>query len=248
MNPFINIHTHQSHIDNKEFIEIYNIDVDSNVNVDVTFLYSIGIHPWDCQKSKVKSSIVQWLNGSTVQWLNGSIVQWLNSSTVQWLNGSTVQWLNGSTAIGECGIDRACGIDFDIQKDVFIKQIEISEQYNKPMIIHAVRAHSDIISIRKETKAKMPWIIHGFQGNEQIVNQYLRHNIYLSLGDVLFKNESRAVELLKTIPSERLFLETDDSERSIVDVYERASVLSGRSLDDLRSDIFNNFVKIFGKI
>ena len=216
MNPFINIHTHQSHIDNKEFIEIYNIDVDSNVNVDVTFLYSIGIHPWDCQKSKVKSSMAQWLNGST--------------------------------AIGECGIDRACGIDFDIQKDVFIKQIEISEQYNKPMIIHAVRAHSDIISIRKETKAKMPWIIHGFQGNEQIVNQYLRHNIYLSLGDVLFKNESRAVELLKTIPSERLFLETDDSERSIVDVYERASVLSGRSLDDLRSDIFNNFVKIFGKI
>ena len=224
MNPFINIHTHQSHIDNKEFIEIYNIDVDSNVNVDVTFLYSIGIHPWECQKSKVKSSIVQWLNSSMAQ------------------------RFKGSTAIGECGIDRACGIDFDIQKDVFIKQIEISEQYNKPMIIHAVRAHSDIISIRKETKAKMPWIIHGFQGNEQIVNQYLRHNIYLSLGDVLFKNESRAVELLKTIPSERLFLETDDSERSIVDVYERASVLSGRSLDDLRSDIFNNFVKIFGKI
>ena len=224
MNPFINIHTHQSHIDNKEFIEIYNIDVDSHVNVDVTFFYSIGIHPWECQKSKVKSSIVQWLNSSMAQ------------------------RFKGSTAIGECGIDRACGIDFDIQKDVFIKQIEISEQYNKPMIIHAVRAHSDIISIRKETKAKMPWIIHGFQGNEQIVNQYLRHNIYLSLGDVLFKNESRAVELLKTIPSERLFLETDDSERSIVDVYERASVLSGRSLDDLRSDIFNNFVKIFGKI
>ena len=240
MNPFINIHTHQSHIDNKEFIEIYNIDVDSNVNVDVTFLYSIGIHPWECQKSTINGSIAQWLNGSTVQWLNGSIVQWLNSSMAQ--------RFKGSTAIGECGIDRACGIDFDIQKDVFIKQIEISEQYNKPMIIHAVRAHSDIISIRKETKAKMPWIIHGFQGNEQIVNQYLRHNIYLSLGDVLFKNESRAVELLKTIPSERLFLETDDSERSIVDVYERASVLSGRSLDDLRSDIFNNFVKIFGKI
>ena len=216
MNPFINIHTHQSHIDNKEFIEIYNIDVDSHVNVDVTFFYSIGIHPWECQKSKVKSSMAQWLNGST--------------------------------AIGECGIDRACGIDFDIQKDVFIKQIEISEQYNKPMIIHAVRSHSDIISIRKETKAKMPWIIHGFQGNEHIVSQYLRHDIYLSLGDVLFKNESRATELLKIIPSERLFLETDVSERSIADVYEKASVLSGRSLDDLRSDIFNNFVKIFGKI
>ena len=216
MNPFVNIHTHHNHIDNKEFIEIYNIDVDSHVNVDVTFFYSIGIHPWKCQHTTVNSSMAQWSNGPM--------------------------------AIGECGIDRACGIDIDVQKDVFIKQIELSEQHNKPMIIHAVRAHSDIISIRKETKAKMPWIIHGFQGNEQIVTQYLRHNIYLSLGDVLFKNERRAVELLKTIPSERLFLETDDSERSIVDVYERASVLSGRSLDDLRSDIFNNFVKIFGKI
>ena len=218
MNPFVNIHTHQSHIDNKEFIEINNIDVDNHVNVDVTFFYSIGIHPWY----------------SETQGIGGLESRCLGDMNLK--------------AIGECGIDRVCGIDIEIQKDVFIKQIEISEQYNKPMIIHAVRSHSDILSIRKETKAKMPWIIHGFQGNKQIVTQYLRHNIYLSLGDVLFKNESRATELLKLIPSERLFLETDDSDRSIAEVYEKASVLSGRSLNDLRSDIFNNFVKIFGKI
>ena len=227
MNPFVNIHTHQSHIDNKEFIEINNIDVDNHVNVDVTFFYSIGIHPWDCQQSTV--------NGQQLE--NKLVIE-----TSRCLGDMNLK------AIGECGIDRVCGIDIEIQKDVFIKQIEISERHNKPMIIHAVRSHSDIMSIRKETKAKMPWIIHGFQGNEQIVTQYLRHNIYLSLGDVLFKNESRATELLKLIPSERLFLETDDSDISIAEVYERASVLSGRSLNDLRSDIFNNFVKIFGKI
>ncbi len=226
MNPFVNIHTHHNHIDNKEFIEIKNIDVDESVNVDVPFFYSIGIHPW--------SSGVQDFRNSGIQGLRGLEFKCTSDLNIK--------------AIGECGIDRACGIDIEIQKDVFIKQIEISEQHNKPMIIHAVRSHSDILSIRKETKAKMPWIIHGFQGNEQIVSQYLRHNIYLSLGDILFKNESRAAELLKIIPSERLFLETDISERSIVDAYEKASVLSGRSLDDLRSDIFNNFVKIFGKI
>ena len=227
MNPFVNIHTHHNHIDNKEFIEIKNIDVDNLVNVDVTFFYSIGIHPWYCQQSTV--------NGQQLEDKLGIL-------TSQCCDDSNLK------AIGECGIDRVCGGDIEIQKDVFIKQIEISEQYNKPMIIHAVRSHSDILSIRKETKAKMPWIIHGFQGNEQIVSQYLRHNIYLSLGDVLFKNESRAPELLKLIPSERLFLETDDSDRSIAEVYEKASVLSGRCLDDLRSDIFNNFVKNFGKI
>lgn len=221
MNPFVNIHTHKNHIDNKEFIEIKNIDVDNSVNVDVPFFYSVGIHPWD-----IKS-----LNLSALSDLTHHIKK------------------TNCLAIGECGLDRVCNSDFETQKHYFIKQIEIAEEYHKPLIIHSVKTHSDIIAIRKETKAKMPWIIHGFQGNEQTVMQLLRQDgIYISLGDVLFKNETRAIQLLKIIPLERMFLETDDSERNIIDVYEKASVLSGISLYDLRSDIFNNFVKIFGNI
>ena len=152
-------------------------------------------------------------------------------------------------AIGECGLDRACDSDFELQREVFIKQIELSEQYHKPMIIHAVRSYPDIISIRKETKSNQPWIIHGFNGNEHSAEQLLRHDgIYLSLGDVLFKNEKRAERLLDIIPLDRLFLETDVAERSIVEVYEKASLLSGVATDILRKDIFDNFVKIFGHI
>ena len=152
-------------------------------------------------------------------------------------------------AIGECGLDRACDSDFELQREVFIKQIELSEQYHKPLIIHAVRSYPDIISIMKETKSNQPWIIHGFNGNEHSAEQLLRHDgIYLSLGDVLFKNEKRAERLLDIIPSDRLFLETDVAERSIVEVYEKASLLSGVATDILRKDIFDNFVKIFGHI
>ena len=152
-------------------------------------------------------------------------------------------------AIGECGLDRACDSDFELQREVFIKQIELSEQYHKPLIIHAVRSYPDIISIMKETKSNQPWIIHGFNGNEHSAEQLLRHDgIYLSLGDVLFKNEKRAERLLDIIPSDRLFLETDVAERSIVEVYEKASLLSGVATDILRKDIFDNFVKIFGYI
>ena len=152
-------------------------------------------------------------------------------------------------AIGECGLDRACDSDFELQREVFIKQIELSEQYHKPLIIHAVRSYPDIIAIRKETKSNQPWIIHGFNGNEHSAEQLLRHDgIYLSLGDVLFKNEKRAERLLDIIPSDRLFLETDVAERSIVEVYEKASLLSGVATDILRKDIFDNFVKIFGHI
>ena len=228
MSPFVNIHTHyNNHIDNNEFVEIQNIDVDNIVNVDVSHFYSIGIHPWNLKSQKFKNSEIQKLGD-------------LESGCLGDLN---------FLAIGECGIDRVCGVDFEIQKEVFIKQIELSERIAKPLIIHAVRSYPDIISIRKETKAKQVWIIHGFQGNEQSAEQLLRYaDIYLSLGDVLFKNEVRAKQLLRIIPTDRLFFETDVAERKISDVYEKAALLSGLEMDKLRNDIFNNFVKIFGHI
>ena len=228
MNPYVNIHTHyNNHIGNNEFVEIQNIDVDNIVNVDVSHFYSIGIHPWNLKSQNLKISETQKLGDLESQCLGDLNIK----------------------AIGECGLDRACDVDFEIQKEVFIKQIELSEQIAKPLIIHAVRTYPDIISIRKEIKAKQPWIIHGFQGNMQSAEQMLRHDgIYLSLGDVMFKNERRASELLNIIPLDRLFLETDVAERDIVEVYEKAVSLSGIEMDKLRNDIFNNFVKIFGQI
>ena len=228
MKPYVNIHTHyNNHIGNNEFVEIQNIDVDNIVNVDVSHFYSIGIHPWNLKSENSKISETQKLGDLESQCLGDLNIK----------------------AIGECGLDRACDVDFEIQKEVFIKQIELSEQIAKPLIIHAVRTYPDIIFIRKETKAKQPWIIHGFQGGVQSAEQMLRHDgIYLSLGDVLFKNERRASELLNVIPPDRLFLETDVAERDIVEVYEKAASLSGIEMDKLRNDIFNNFVKIFGQI
>ena len=228
MKPYVNIHTHyNNHIGNNEFVEIQNIDVDNIVNVDVSHFYSIGIHPWNLKSQNLKISETQKLGDLESQCLGDLNIK----------------------AIGECGLDRACDVDFEIQKEVFIKQIELSEQIAKPLIIHAVRTYPDIISIRKEIKAKQSWIIHGFQGNVQSAEQMLRHDgIYLSLGDVMFKNERRASELLNVIPLDRLFLETDVAERDIVEVYEKAVSLSGIEMDKLRNDIFNNFVKIFGQI
>ena len=228
MTPYVNIHTHyDNHYDNNEFVEIKNIDVDSLVNVDVSHFYSVGIHPWKVESEELRDSGIEKL---------GDLV----SRHLYDLN---------FLALGECGLDRACEADFEIQKEVFLKQIVLSEQIKKPLIIHAVRSYPDIISMRKETKAKQPWIIHGFQANETTVMQLLRYEgIYLSLGDVLFKNENKAQLLLRTIPLERLFLETDVAERDIKDVYERVASFLGVEMDRLRNGIFNNFVKIFGQI
>ena len=227
MRPYVNIHTHlNNHIDNKECVEIKNIDVDNIADVDVSHFYSIGIHPWKVESEELRNSGIEELGDMVSRCLGDLNVK----------------------AIGECGLDRVCDVDFEIQKEVFIQQIELSDQLATPLIIHAVRTYSDIISIRKETKAKQTWIIHGFQGNEQSAEQLLKHGIYLSLGDVLFKDEAKAKRLLPIIPLEKLFFETDVAERKIVEVYEKAASLSGIEMYKLRNDIFNNFVKIFGQI
>lgn len=223
--PFVNIHTHSANnIDNKDFIEIRNIDVDSLVNTDVSFLFSTGIHPWKLDNTDNKS----W--HATFEWIETNIEK------------------KNFLAIGETGIDRVYAETLEYQREIFLRHIEISEKYHKPLIIHSVRSYPDIIATKKETKATMPWIIHGFQGSEQSVTQLLTHNIYLSLGDVLFKNEKKAATLLKTIPLDRLLLETDDSERDIVDVYKKVSSMTSIDIDVLKNVVFNNFIKIFGEI
>lgn len=223
--PFVNIHTHSANnIDNKDFIEIRNIDVDNIVNTDVSFLFSVGIHPWTLsdKDEKICQDILKCIEANIGR--------------------------RDFLAIGECGLDRVHKDTLELQRKIFIKHIEMSEKYHKPLIIHSVRSYPDIISIRKETKATQKWILHGFQGNEQIVRQLLSHDFYFSLGDVLFKDEKKASTLLDVIHRDKLFLETDDSEIDIVDVYKKVSAITSTGIDELKNIVFNNFVKIFGEI
>ena len=122
--------------------------------------------------------------------------------------------------------------------------IRLSESYKKPMIIHCVRAYSEIIEMRKKTKATRPWVIHGFNSSVDTMMQLLRHDIYISLGEILYRNENQAVKILKNIPLDRLFLETDVSGRDIRDVYAKAAGLMGCEIDFLCKQIFENYGRL----
>ena len=128
--------------------------------------------------------------------------------------------------------------------EVFEEMIRLSETLRKPVIVHCVRAYSEIIEMRKKTKATMPWVIHGFNSSVETMRQLLRYDIYISLGEILYRNENQAVKILKNIPIERLFLETDVSGRNIKDVYEKAAELMGWELDFLCTKIFENYGRL----
>lgn len=155
-----------------------------------------------------------------------------------------LQSLGMTTAIGEVGLDKFHKETFEKQIEVFEEMIRLSESYKKPMIIHCVRAYSEIIEIRKKTRATMPWVIHGFNSSVETMRQLLRHDMYISLGEILYRNENQAVKILKNIPLGRLFLETDVSGRDIKDVYSMAASLLECDLDFLCRQIFENYGRL----
>lgn len=106
-------------------------------------------------------------------------------------------------AVGECGFDALKGPSHELQEKAFIRQIELSERFRKPMILHVVRDFDSVIRLRKQLKPTQPWLIHGFRGGPEQMNQLYSHGILVSFG---LKHNP---ESLRQVPSDRLFLETD---------------------------------------
>lgn len=141
-------------------------------------------------------------------------------------------------AIGECGLDTQCGVDTHLQKSIFIKQIEWANEVNKPLIIHCVKAHKELIYLLQKYKCRVPVMIHGFNNSYVIAEKYIKLGFFLSFGASIFK--SRGADVLKQIPIEQMLLETDDSDLEIEDIYKQASSILKMSLLDLMTQIQKN--------
>lgn len=124
-------------------------------------------------------------------------------------------------AIGECGIDRMHpGAAPELQAEVFRAHIALSEELGKPLIIHCVKAYDNIIALHKGHKPTQAWIIHGFRGKPQQAEQLTRAGLYLSLG------EHFNADSAKIIPTDKLFIESDENSTPIENIY--AAVAAAR--------------------
>jgi TatD DNase family protein len=147
-------------------------------------------------------------------------------------------------AIGECGLDKVCDTDFELQIAYFERQITLAKSLNKPLIIHCVRAFEEVMAVLKNNQVAVPVIFHGFNKNAQLAKRLVDQGYYLSFGKHL-KNEG-VRDVLRSIPMERVFLETDDSILSIAEVYALAADALGISLENLAHHIEANVHSVFG--
>lgn len=114
--------------------------------------------------------------------------------------------------IGEIGLDYYWDKSFkELQKEVFIKQIEFANQMNLPLNIHSREAHLDTLEILKKYNINSTAIMHCFSGSLEFARECIKEGIYIALGGVVtFKNAKKTKEVAKNIPLEYLLLETDD--------------------------------------
>jgi len=214
---FIDIHTHTED-SNENLLQIINLNLESPCPEQG--FYSYGIHPWvldsaDFQAKKALQTLEEKLK------------------------------LPNVIALGEAGLDKMHKETFEQQIELFERQIELSEALQKPMILHDVKSHNEIITLRKKHKAQQPWIVHGFNGTEQDIQQLTGQGMYLSVGEALLHPERKIYKSFKFIDLDYLFLETDMAEIEIEKVYEAAANLLEMDLSALKTRIFTNFAHLF---
>lgn len=140
-------------------------------------------------------------------------------------------------AIGECGLDALVNINENLQKKVFEAQIIWANQIQKPVIIHCVKRFQELIPFKKI--AKVPLIIHGFNKKKAIADEMLKHGFYLSFGKSVLHNLSLQTSL-KEIPLEKIFLETDDADFTLTELYQKTAEIKEISVEKLQEQISKN--------
>jgi TatD DNase family protein len=213
MTPYINIHTH--HLTNENGISIYNNRFLFDKEIKTEKLFSIGIHPYD----------INLVDENSFKELEKKLNH------------------KNCIAIGECGLDKLKNADLISQKIVLQKQLELAVKYNKPLIIHCVKAFDELIELCKPFENKIQLIIHGFNKSEELALQLISNGFYLSLNHTIFNKENFNFTKL---PINKLFFETDDYTLiSISDVYKKASVKLKIDENELKEKIYSNFNLLF---
>lgn len=115
-----------------------------------------------------------------------------------------------AVAIGEIGLDYYWTTETkDLQKKVFIAQLDMARKLGKPVVIHNREATEDIMEILSDYK-DLKVQIHCFSTDKETLKTYMDWGFYISIGGVVTYgnglNEKQAAAL---VPLDRLMLETD---------------------------------------
>jgi TatD DNase family protein len=211
---YFNLHTH-NFTNQPDVLELVN-QYPQEFKALIPF-YSVGIHPLYIDENRLESDF---------QMLAEKLA------------------LPECLALGECGLDKRSETPFELQQSIFEKQLALAEQYQKPVVIHCVKAFQELIEIKKRLKIAVPMIVHGFSKKGALAKQLLDNGFYVSFGKNLLRNPELE-SVFKSIPNNKFFLETDTIEEGIQEVYALASKFKDLELNELQEILNKNYTTVF---
>ncbi len=177
--------------------------------------------------------------------------------------------------VGEVGLDRWIkDYDLEDQERVFVTQLRIAAERNVPLSIHCLQAWGRLLELLQEhPRPGCGFLLHSFGGPREMIPALSDLGAYFSLpGYYAHDRKNRQRETFKSVPLDRLLLETDAPDQSLprervryslpddengkpvnhpanlVAVYEFAAGLFSESVDALAARVEQNFLRLFGKL
>lgn len=210
---FVNIHGHRKANNIQEWV-LRSLMASEYPPDDIDYgHYSVGFHPYNVGKFDEQDT----LNKVRLSTENPNVF-----------------------AIGEIGLDKSIDASLELQHRIFERQVDIAEFADLPVILHVVRAFNEIIEFKKAHNPSVPMIIHGYNGNKEMAAELVRAGFLISFGEAIAGENTKLIDACKEVPLDRMFLETDEGEMDIREVYHRAAELKDVSMDQLRLQIVEN--------
>lgn len=163
-------------------------------------------------------------------------------------------------AIGEIGLDYywAENPPREVQKEVFIKQMQLAEELQLPVIIHDRDAHKDTLDIMKKFP-KVKGVVHCFSGSVEFARECLELGYYIGFtGVITFKNAKKIIEVAMEVPLDKMLVETDapymapvpnrgkrNQSNYILSIIEKLAEIKGIEEKDLSEIFINNTKNLF---
>ena len=164
-------------------------------------------------------------------------------------------------AVGEIGLDyyRKFG-KRDSQVELFIRQLELADKLDKPVIIHNREAGEDVLSILQEKLPGRGGILHCYSEDWNYAVKALDLNLYISFaGNVTYRNARNLHETARNMPLDRMLIESE-SPFMVPSAYrgkrnkpaylhataEFLAELRGMAVEELTEILYENSMNFFG--
>ena len=164
-------------------------------------------------------------------------------------------------AIGEIGLDYHYDHSpRETQRAVFRQQIAIAREVGRPIVIHTREADDDTAAILEDERVQeLGGIIHCFTSTPQLAERALALGFYISFsGIVTFPRATNVHEVARTVPLDRLLIETDapllapipyrgkrNEPAYVVEVARRVAALRGTTPEEIGAAALGNFKRLF---